>query len=298
MSKLPSEAEIKRGWPTNHEPLATICCVTYKHERYISAAIEGFLIQRTNFPFEIIIGEDCSPDDTLKIVRSYEASYPSLIKVVTGPTNVGMNRNNSRVREQASGSYIALCDGDDYWTDPTKLQKEVDFLRHNPTYALCYTASVAHDENGPIPTFPGGLTRDVSSLELIRGCPLNTHTVCFRNLIKDVPPEYFAARTSDIFLWSMLGWHGNGKFLDDIRPSVYRVHSGGVYSRRPTAERPVMSLTTYAALLAYYDRIGKSDIAHYYAERIHRISFGSLWSMQGVRMLLEIASERMWKRAR
>ena len=115
----------------------SICCVTYNHEPYIAQAIEGFLMQKTNFKVEIIIGEDLSTDDTRQIIGAYVSKYPDRINLITSSQNVGGIKNLLRVIEAASGKYIAICDGDDYWTDPLKLQKQVDFLESSQDCIMC-----------------------------------------------------------------------------------------------------------------------------------------------------------------
>lgn len=119
------------------EVLVSVFMITYNHENYIEHAIEGVLMQKTSFPIELIIGEDCSTDNTRKIVREYEGRYTEIIKAQYPEKNRGMNNNFLTVLQSARGKYIALCEGDDYWTDPLKLQKQVDFLEANPEYSLC-----------------------------------------------------------------------------------------------------------------------------------------------------------------
>jgi len=111
-------------------------------EGYIKDALEGFLIQKTDFPFEILINDDASTDSTADIIREYEAQYPNLIKPIYQTENQysqGKKPNQEFNFPRAIGKYIALCEGDDYWTDPLKLQKQLDFLEENPEYGLVYT---------------------------------------------------------------------------------------------------------------------------------------------------------------
>ncbi len=115
----------------------SICCITYNHEPYIAQAIEGFLMQKTSFNVEIIIGEDFSTDRTREIIDSYVKKYPDRINLITSNMNIGGINNFLRVNERVTGKYIALCDGDDYWTDPLKLQKQVDFLEKSEDYIMC-----------------------------------------------------------------------------------------------------------------------------------------------------------------
>jgi len=121
----------------NNKPLVSVCMITYNHENFIKDAIEGILMQKTSFPIELIIGEDCSTDNTRKIVKDYEEKYPEIIFAQYSEKNLGMINNFLNVLQAARGKYIALCEGDDYWTDPLKLQKQVDFLEANPEYVIC-----------------------------------------------------------------------------------------------------------------------------------------------------------------
>ena len=125
-----------------NEPLVSILCLTYNHEPFICECLEGFLMQKTNFPFEILIHDDASTDKTANIIHEYEAKYPDIIKPIYQTENqyskrVAITANFQLPR--AKGKYIALCEGDDYWTDPYKLQKQVDFLEANPEYGLVYS---------------------------------------------------------------------------------------------------------------------------------------------------------------
>lgn len=113
------------------EVLVSICMITYNHESFIREAIEGVLMQKTNFAFELIIGEDCSKDRTREICIEYQNKYPEIIKLLLPEANLGVINNFLQTVKACSGKYIALCEGDDYWTDPTKLQKQVEFLEKN-----------------------------------------------------------------------------------------------------------------------------------------------------------------------
>lgn len=125
------------------KPLVSICSITYNHAPYIRQCLDGFLMQKTNFPFEIIINDDCSTDGTTEIIKEYAAKYPDLIKPIFHDENQyqkgvrGMFLNF--VFPKAQGQYLALCEGDDYWIDPLKLQKQVDFLETHSDYSMSYT---------------------------------------------------------------------------------------------------------------------------------------------------------------
>lgn len=120
-------------------PLASVAMITYNHAPYIGKAIEGVLMQKTSFPIELVIGEDCSTDGTCDIVLDYHRRYPSYIRVICSRNNVGMKKNCCRTINAARGKYLAFCEGDDYWKDPFKLQKQVDYLEKHTDCGLIHT---------------------------------------------------------------------------------------------------------------------------------------------------------------
>lgn len=135
----------------------SICSITYNHAHFIRECLDGFLMQKTNFNYEIIINDDCSTDETTEILREYEEKYPHLIKVIYHE----QNQYSQGVREifqkfvfpLVKGKYVALCEGDDYWTDPLKLQKQVDFMDGHPDFSLCFHdvayISYIHEDTSP-----------------------------------------------------------------------------------------------------------------------------------------------------
>lgn len=119
--------------------IVSIAMITYNHEKFISKAISSVLMQRTDFEYELVIGEDCSIDSTRQICGEYAQKYGEVIKLLPSETNLGMIPNFIRTLRACKGKYIAFCEGDDYWTNPLKLQKQVDFLEANPDYGLIHT---------------------------------------------------------------------------------------------------------------------------------------------------------------
>lgn len=134
------------------KPLVSICSITYNHAPYIRQCMDGFLMQKTNFPFEIIINDDCSTDGTTEIIKEYAAKYPDLIKPIFHEENQYKKGVRGMfvkyVFPKAQGKYLALCEGDDYWIDPYKLQKQVDILEADPNVSMVYTAFRTVDPNG------------------------------------------------------------------------------------------------------------------------------------------------------
>ncbi len=130
--------------------LVSICCTTFNHEKFIAYALNGFLIQKTNFAIEILINDDCSEDNTSNILKDYDSRFPGVFKITFQTENQyskGVKPFTQMVFPNVKGKYIALCEGDDYWTDPFKLQKQVDFLEMNPNYSMCFHKCKIIDEN-------------------------------------------------------------------------------------------------------------------------------------------------------
>lgn len=220
---------------SNANPLVSICCITYNHEPYIRDAIEGFLMQKTNFPVEILIHDDASTDGTADIIREYEAKYPDIIKPIYQTENQyskGINPYPAFVYPLARGKYIALCEGDDYWIDPYKLQKQVDFLEANPEYSLCFHNSMLiyegrEDLNKPFKKIE---TREYSGEEILKEWTIPTATVVFRiDAYKPVHHPNFLY--GDIILFLSLAENGKIWGTGEIM-SVYRKHDGGMTSAK------------------------------------------------------------------
>ena len=128
------------------KPLVAIHCLVYNHEPYLRDCFEGFVIQQTNFPFVVIVHDDASTDGSSAIICEYEQKYPHIFKPIYQQENVYRKGGFSAINdimntaiEDTGAKYVAMCEGDDYWTDPLKLQKQVDFMEANPEYGLCYT---------------------------------------------------------------------------------------------------------------------------------------------------------------
>ncbi len=228
-----SEDEIMKNWKSLEKPLLSCCCITYNHEKFISQAIEGMLIQETDFPFEIILHDDASSDSTPEIIKKYADKYPHIIRTILQKENQYSQKKNIMAIpiKEAKGKYIASLEGDDYWIDPLKLQKQVDFLEKNSEYVCCYHNSMVVNDNDEVirDTFIGG-PKDYSKSEMLAtGTDITTHSVVFRNLIV-YPDDLKEIPFGDMARWHLMGFHGKAKYMDDIEKAAYRVHNDGVWS--------------------------------------------------------------------
>lgn len=215
-------------------PKVSIVCLTFNQERYIKDALESFLMQQTDFEFEILINDDASTDGTTKILREYEKKYPNVIKVVYQNDNLyskGFRNFIPRfLLPISSGEYIAVCEGDDYWTDPKKLQKQVDFMDAHKEYALCFHKTQVKYEKNPEKDF---LFPDVEKLqwythkELLKTNYIPTNSIMYRKL-KDYDNYPFDVSPGDWFMHLYHAKYGKIKFIKEVM-SVYRKHEGGVW---------------------------------------------------------------------
>jgi glycosyltransferase involved in cell wall biosynthesis len=208
--------------------------ITYNHERFVAQAIESVLAQRVDFPIEIVIGEDCSTDNTRQILRSFSAKHPSLFRLLLPSENIGMNPNLATTIKACKGQYIALLEGDDFWTDPTKLQRQVDFLDAHEQCSTCFHRVAIVDEDGRETGVSGdnlNIQAVYSVADLIgRRFFAKTASVMFRRgLFENFPDWYFRCPVGDFPIHVMNGMHGQFGFLDQ-QMAAYRMHAGGVWS--------------------------------------------------------------------
>ncbi len=147
-----TQDEIMQNWGVDNteSPLVSVICCTYNHEKYIEEAINGFLMQETTFPFEVLINDDASTDNTIQILKKYEKKYQKIVKVFYHEKNEYSQGIDvfANVSTKANGKYIAICEGDDYWIDENKLQMQIDFLEKNSNYSMCFHKSKIQNELG------------------------------------------------------------------------------------------------------------------------------------------------------
>lgn len=235
MRNLRTEEEIIASWKGDiDKPVVSVVCITFNHEPYIEDALEGFLIQETDFPFEILIHDDASTDSTADIIREYEARYPRLIKPIYQVENQysqGVKISPIFNFPRAMGEYIAMCEGDDYWSDEKKLKNQFEYMRENIDCSLCFHASKAifADNSGNksyirkpkvIP-----LESKFSIIDAILGDGgfVPTNTMFFsKKYVENIPDWYIKAPVGDLPLMLLLAINGRLGYIDRVM-SVYRI---------------------------------------------------------------------------
>ena len=219
----------------------SINCITYNHETYIEKAIQSFLMQKTNFKYEILIHDDASTDSTQEIIKKYEKEYPNIVKPLLqkenqwskGVKNINYLFNHTR----SNGKYIAICEGDDYWSDPYKLQKQIDYMESNPNCTLCTHAVARIDTQSEriidiIRPSNSNSYLDTREFILGGGMFIGTNSIIYRKETLDNPPKwYLDAPVGDYPLQIFLASKGDVYYIDEVM-SVYRVNVPGSWSNR------------------------------------------------------------------
>lgn len=231
--------------------------ITYNQKDFISQCIDGALMQQTDFPFELVIGDDNSNDGTREILLEYQKKYPEIITLnLRTERGKGIPGKDNFMSTLAlcKGEYISLCDGDDYWTDPLKLQKQVGFLEANPDYVLCFhPIKILKPDGSIVADFVTKVPEKHETIEdLARlGNYIHTPSAVFRNVIPELPYEFLLSPIGDYFMYMMLAEHGKIKYLKD-EMAVYR-HGVGIFSGEAATKMAKTSLKMFSCIFAYLE---------------------------------------------
>jgi len=255
--------------------ILSVCIFAYNHEQYIEQAIESVLYQKTNFEFEILIGEDGSNDKTPEILERYNKFYPKRFKILYQDQTKKIYINHHptgrynfiNTLKNCNGKYIALLDGDDYWTDPYKLQKQVDFLEANEEYVMCFhEVSIKSEIKNQIIGKYSNLNKfDITTEDLFNRHIIATCSILFKKSAYDNKSLTERIASGDKLLIFMLSLKGKIRFLQDCM-SVYRLHPGGI-SNTHIGIKKVYDMSTYLnhidVLTNYnYHELCKSSLLH------------------------------------
>jgi glycosyltransferase involved in cell wall biosynthesis len=235
----------------------SVAMITYNHERFIAQAVNSVLRQRVNFPYEIVIGDDCSTDGTSAIVADFHRLYPNRFVPFLRGKNLGAVPNFVATLTACRGQYVALLEGDDYWTCEDKLQRQVDFLDANPDYVIsCHRAQV-QDEVGTwlklaqFPIRPAG-TYALEDLLTPDNFIMTCSTVYRRDAVARIPSWFGNLKLGDWPLMALAAQAGK-IHLTEHAWAVYRVHTGGLWSTRGVTRRLRETIQMFTALAAELD---------------------------------------------
>jgi glycosyltransferase involved in cell wall biosynthesis len=248
------------------QPLVSVRVITYNHEKYIEQCLEGILMQRTSFPFEVIVGEHSSVDRTQKIVMDYGHKYPEQVRVfITGREEPPI-QNLVRVQQACRGTYQALCEGDDYWIDPLKLQKQVDLLEANPDMTMCFHNAFVTRENifNARYYFRTALKERLSFADV---CLLSvpTASILARSSVLNTLPEWRARLINgDRLMRLWCAHHGPLGYLTDVM-SVYRKHGESMLHKMQKSRQDWYASTVY--LCSEFDK----ETHYQHSEQLRRL---------------------------
>ena len=210
--------------------LLSVCIRTYNQERYIAQALDSVLGQKTSFPFEVVVSDDCSNDETKGILLDYQQRYPDRIQILWSETNIGGPRNLRRVIEASKAKYITCLDGDDYYLDKYKLQKQVEFLEENEGYAACFhnVMDISEKSNKRSLFLPLDFPSVVDACDVIsRPWFLPIHSVMMRREFISFPNWYETVMNDDYVVNLSVAMHGPYYYMSDVM-AVYRHHDNNV----------------------------------------------------------------------
>jgi glycosyltransferase involved in cell wall biosynthesis len=251
---LPTESEVMKRWKkTLGEPLVSIICIAYNHERHIHDAIKGFLIQQSDYPFEIIIHDDVSTDNTQSIIKSYQETYPKIIKSIIQKENQfsqDPNRVISIPLKEAKGKYVAICEGDDFWIEPLKLQRQVSYLESNTDFSMCIHNAVVYN-----------LYQGTQNLFNLKAIP---ETLSVKDVILR---SWFSPTASFLFRNNIINLPTNMSVNGDMLLLFLNALEGKIH-----CSNKIMSVYNYGTINSLSDTL-KDNKTELYQKRINLLSY-------------------------
>ncbi|MBV6478197.1 MAG: hypothetical protein HGGPFJEG_00945 [Ignavibacteria bacterium] len=250
----------------------SVWMTAYNHEKYICQCLDSVLMQKTNFEFEIILGEDFSSDNTRDIVINYKNKYPEKFKLYLPDKNIGMMKMDMATKQLCSGDYIALLNGDDYWTDDNKLQLQADLLDKDSDAIMCFhKASLINEETGEnFESYFGEETNELPIESLLNGYnPIMTPTVMVRNCF-ELESWYEELPYGDMPLYLMLAQKGKIMYIDK-NMSVYRIHSSGNWQGESAYNNLLKDLDFYKFINEKLDYKFDKKIDDIFAQRYYEL---------------------------
>lgn len=285
-------------------PLVSICSITYNHAPFIRQCLDGFLMQQCNFSIEIIINDDCSTDGTTEIIREYAEKYPDKIFPVFHEENLWSKGERGIFQKfvfpKARGKYIALCEGDDYWTDPRKLQKQVDFLESHPDYSMCcHAATIKTPTSEYVKTHNSYEDCDLSTKDIFLkgGDYITTSSICFHSALLNGFSEFSdGCPVGDYPLQMWCAMNGRVCHFKDVM-SIYRSNHVGSWSANMSVN-DTAAAEVWKALYTWMESKASSHNCRFFKilagkELLNRClgvnDYDSLrWKLNVLRYLLEI----------
>ncbi len=275
----------------------SIICFTYNHEKYIRKTIDGFLMQKGNFEYEIIIHDDASSDRTADILKEYQQKYPDKFTLILQKENQyskGIRDLEKYVYSLASGKYMAFCEGDDFWIYERKLQKQYDFMERNPNIALCYHNALIYQKESDmlrlnVQNQPSGYIEDMDVINVTKGWYPSASAFCRADYMKELP-DFCISSTGDEVWRNYMACRGDLYYMNRVW-SVYREFSDGGWNTKYYHDKE-MAQTHFRDTLDYFDefnRYSKGRFEKYIKERV----FQGIWKYRDAHYGMECSVKEL-----
>jgi glycosyltransferase involved in cell wall biosynthesis len=256
----------------DHEPVVSVALVTFNHRAFIARALESVLSQDVSEPMEVVVSDDASTDGTTEVVRDFARQYPRVIRPILSATNVGAQANGRRVMEASRGQFLAILEGDDYWTSDHKLSAQLEYLRANEDCSLCFHPVAFVDAAGePIGQLYSTDLPDTLSLRDFLGhpwTPIHINSVLFRSSCLTRPEWIDRLEMADWPLLALALERGTaGRLAEPM--SAYRVHEGGIWTSRSNPRRTEGHIEAV--------RVMRKEMRQGFAREFDRIEYFHLW---------------------
>ncbi len=238
-------------------PIVSVAILVYNHERYIEQAIDSVLGQRTHFPIEILVAEDCSTDATRDVLARLDQRYPGQLMLLLRERNLGLSANLQDCRERSRGRYLAILEGDDYWLDPLKLQKQYEAMESHPDWSMCFGACRVFYEDGSqpdriVPTPPPSGPLVLGDFLNVGQLQTMSAAMYRQGVVTQTPAWHAKLRLGDWALHILHAHAGPVGFLPDVL-TAYRVHRGGLWSGLHTFGQWEETLALFTHLEAHFE---------------------------------------------
>jgi glycosyltransferase involved in cell wall biosynthesis len=281
--------------------VVSVAMITYNHARFIVQSVRSVLAQRAPFPFELVIGDDCSTDGTTELLRALAADHPATIRLLPREQNLGFARNSLDVVAHCRGKYLAFLEGDDYWTQDDSLARQVAYLENHPECSLCFgRADYLIEATGEVLRGAVGPTRRQATYDLddllARGNFIPTNSVLLRRTQLDeaaLAQHTLALPVGDFVKHLLLAREGQLGYIDEVF-YVYRGHAGGVFSGQPKARQAMAGLAVYERMGPEYGWTERDSFRLGLA-RGHLELFRALVQADGIRPRLRAAARALWQ---
>lgn len=288
-------------------PKVSVCMIAYQHEAYIRQAIESILSQDVDFPIELVIGDDCSPDGTAAICEEF-VRRDTRVRLLSRERNLGVMPNFNRTLLACTGEYVAICEGDDYWTDPQKLRKQVQFLDAHPDHAGATHQSMVITDNVAVRTFKDSVPSTLTTINLIGGRLFHTASVMFRQPVLELFSESPQVLSCDRLLNFCISFLGKVHYSQECM-CAYRLHGRGMSSNAsveqmkldlnciPYLKRVHPAFPKYRYLSYVYATIGLCKAARF-DQRLYYLSLFFIFSFANFPGNLLFIGSRLARAAR